>query len=41
MMESCGVVIVIMIYDYLFINDFFKKIDDNFVFGLMDYKFIF
>jgi hypothetical protein len=39
-MESRGVVTATMIYDYLPINDSFKKIDDNSVFGLMDYKII-
>lgn len=27
-----------MIYDNLFINDIFRKIDDNIVLGLMDFK---
>ncbi|MFM1841486.1 MAG: hypothetical protein RLZZ490_217 [Cyanobacteriota bacterium] len=40
MLESRGVVTATMIYDYLPINDSFKKIDDNAVFGLMDYKLI-
>ncbi|AIE76056.1 hypothetical protein D082_40100 (plasmid) [Synechocystis sp. PCC 6714] len=40
MLESRGVVTATMIYDYLPINDSFKKIDDNSVFGLMDYKLI-
>jgi hypothetical protein len=40
MMENRGVVTATMIYDYLPINDSFKKIDDNSVFGLMDYKLI-
>lgn len=40
MMESRGVLTATMIYDYLPINDSFKKIDDNSVFGLMDYKAI-
>ncbi|MBD2655422.1 DUF4334 domain-containing protein [Synechocystis sp. FACHB-383] len=38
MLESRGVVTATMIYDYLPINDSFKKIDDNSMFGLMDYK---
>ena len=40
MLESRGVVTATMIYDNLPINDSFKKIDDNAVFGLMDYKLI-
>lgn len=40
MLESRGVVTATMIYDNLPINDSFKKIDDNAVFGLMDYKVI-
>lgn len=40
MMETRGVATATMIYDYLPINDSFKKIDDNSVFGLMDYKLI-
>jgi hypothetical protein len=40
MLESRGVVTATMIYDYLPINDSFKKIDENSVLGLMDYKVI-
>ncbi|QUS60858.1 DUF4334 domain-containing protein [Synechocystis sp. PCC 7338] len=40
MMENRGAVTATMVYDYLPINDSFKKIDDNSVFGLMDYKLI-
>ncbi|MEB3310290.1 MAG: DUF4334 domain-containing protein [Snowella sp.] len=38
MMECRGSVTATMIYDYLPINDSFKKIDDNTVLGIMDYK---
>ena len=38
MMESRGKVTATMIYDYLPINDSFRKIDDNRVLGIMDYK---
>jgi hypothetical protein len=37
-MEYRGVVTATMIYDYLPINDSFKKVDDNTVFGIMDFK---
>jgi hypothetical protein len=38
MMEYRGKVSATMIYDYLPINDSFRKIDDNAVFGIMDFK---
>lgn len=38
MMECRGVVTATMIYDYLPINDSFKKIDNDTVLGIMDYK---
>jgi hypothetical protein len=38
MMEYRGVISATMIYDYLPINDSFKKVDDNTVFGIMDFK---
>ena len=38
MMEYRGKVSATMIYDYLPINDVFRKVDDNTVLGLMDYK---
>ena len=38
MMEYRGKVSATMIYDYLPINDSFRKIDDNTVLGIMDYK---
>lgn len=38
MMEYRGKVSATMIYDYLPINDAFRKVDDNTVFGIMDYK---
>jgi hypothetical protein len=38
MMEYRGVVTATMIYDYLPINDSFKKVDDHTVFGIMDFK---
>ncbi len=38
MMESRGKVTATMIYDYLPINDSFRKIDENQVLGIMDYK---
>ncbi len=38
MMESRGKVTATMIYDYLPINDSFRKIDENRVLGIMDYK---
>lgn len=38
MMEYRGVISATMIYDYLPINDSFKKIDDHTVFGIMDFK---
>ncbi|MGK7899278.1 MAG: DUF4334 domain-containing protein [Xenococcus sp. (in: cyanobacteria)] len=38
MMEYRGKVTATMIYDYLPINDSFRKVDDNTVLGIMDYK---
>jgi hypothetical protein len=38
MMEHRGKVSATMIYDYLPINDVFRKVDNNTVLGLMDYK---
>lgn len=38
MMEYRGKVSATMIYDYLPINDSFRKVDDNTVLGIMDYK---
>ena len=38
MMEYRGKVTATMIYDYLPINDSFRKVDKNTVFGIMDYK---
>lgn len=38
MMAYRGQLTATMIYDYLPINDSFKKIDDNTVLGVMDYK---
>lgn len=38
MMEYRGKVTATMIYDYLPINDSFKKVDENTVLGIMDYK---
>ncbi|MEL7074767.1 MAG: DUF4334 domain-containing protein [Cyanobacteria bacterium J06582_2] len=38
MMEYRGKVSATMIYDYLPINDAFRKVDDNTVLGLMDFK---
>jgi hypothetical protein len=40
MMEYRGKVSATMIYDYLPINDVFRKVDNNTVLGLMDYKSI-
>jgi GXWXG protein/Domain of unknown function (DUF4334) len=40
MMECRGKVSATMIYDYLPINDVFRKVDNNTVLGLMDYKSI-
>jgi hypothetical protein len=40
MMEHRGKVSATMIYDYLPINDVFRKVDNNTVLGLMDYKSI-
>jgi len=37
-MEYRGKVSATMIYDYLPINDVFRKVDDNTVLGLMDFK---
>ena len=38
MMDYRGKVSATMIYDYLPINDSFRKVDDNTVLGIMDYK---
>jgi len=38
MMEYRGKVSATMIYDYLPINDSFRKLDDNTVLGIMDFK---
>lgn len=38
MMEYRGKVSATMIYDYLPINDAFRKVDDNTVLGIMDFK---
>jgi hypothetical protein len=38
MMEYRGKVSATMIYDYLPINDSFRKVDDNTVLGVMDFK---
>lgn len=38
MMEYRGKVSATMIYDYLPINDSFRKIDENTMLGIMDYK---
>ena len=38
MMEYRGKVSATMIYDHLPINDSFRKVDDNTVLGIMDYK---
>lgn len=38
MMESRGKVTATMVYDYLPINDSFRKVDENTVLGIMDYK---
>ncbi|MUG97266.1 DUF4334 domain-containing protein [Scytonema sp. UIC 10036] len=38
MMEYRGKVTATMIYDYLPINDYFRKVDENTVLGIMDYK---
>lgn len=38
MMESRGKVTATMVYDYLPINDSLKKVDENTVLGMMDYK---
>ena len=38
LMEYRGKVSATMIYDYLPINDVFRKVDDNTVLGLMDFK---
>lgn len=38
MMEYRGKVTATMIYDYLPINDSFRKVDDNTILGIMDYK---
>ena len=40
LLQSRGAVTATMIYDNLPMNDSFKKIDDNTVLGLMDYKVI-
>lgn len=38
MMEYRGKVSATMVYDYLPINDSFRKVDDNTVLGIMDFK---
>lgn len=38
MMEYRGKVSATMLYDYLPINDSFRKVDDNTVLGIMDFK---
>ncbi|MDJ0648280.1 MAG: DUF4334 domain-containing protein [Xenococcaceae cyanobacterium MO_188.B19] len=38
MMEYRGKISATMIYDYLPINDSFRKVDENTVLGIMDYK---
>jgi hypothetical protein len=38
MMEHRGKVSATMVYDYLPINDSFRKVDENTVFGIMDFK---
>ena len=38
MMEYRGKLSATMIYDYLPINDIFRKVDDNALLGLMDFK---
>ncbi|MBD2207876.1 DUF4334 domain-containing protein [Calothrix sp. FACHB-1219] len=38
MMEYRGKVTATMVYDYLPINDSFRKVDENTVLGIMDYK---
>ena len=38
MMDYRGKVSATMIYDYLPINDTFRKVDDDTVLGVMDYK---
>jgi Domain of unknown function (DUF4334) len=38
MMEYRGKVSATMIYDYLPINDSFRKVDENTVLGIMDFK---
>jgi hypothetical protein len=38
MMEYSRKVTATMIYDYLAINDSFRKVDENTVLGIMDYK---
>lgn len=40
LMEHRGQVSATMIYDHLPINDIFRKVDENTVLGLMDYKVI-
>ncbi|HIK43427.1 MAG TPA: DUF4334 domain-containing protein [Leptolyngbyaceae cyanobacterium M65_K2018_010] len=40
MMDYRGKVSATMIYDYLPINDVFRKVDDNTVLGVMDFKTI-
>ncbi len=40
MMEHRGKISATMIYDYLPINDVFRKVDNDTVLGLMDYKSI-
>ena len=38
MMEYRGKISATMIYEYLPINDIFRKVDENIVLGLMDFK---
>jgi hypothetical protein len=38
MMEYRGQVSATMVYDYLPINDSFRKVDENTLFGIMDFK---
>ncbi|MEA5568284.1 DUF4334 domain-containing protein [Anabaena sp. UHCC 0399] len=40
MMEYRGTVSATMIYDYLPIHDSFRKVDENTVLGIMDYKML-
>lgn len=40
MMEYRGTVTATMLYDYLPMNDTFRKVDENTVLGVMDYKLL-